>query len=212
MVRMKRSRRTGPCWKTAGGGRIGGRRQRRLWQLPKSSIDEYTKWIQEKPEEDRTPNEQRFLWKCMIRSLGVIGGEGMEPGAKRGRRERIREFVDRLEAKEPMELTEQEELFVRLYHKRRKDRKANKQLRKQQQQQQSQTEDEMTVSWMRADGISNGSSNNNASSGSNHRESGTRKNGFEPRASLESLRESMNRMGLSSDKLKHVRFADQPTG
>ncbi len=160
-----------------------GRRRhiRRLWQLPESSILEYTKWIQDKPEEDRTPSEERFLWRCMIRSLGVVKNND---GSRNGRQECIREFVDRLEQKETMELTENEQHFVRLYHKRREDRKTLRLLKKQ--------EKEQTVSWMRNEGnaISNTA-------------------GFQQQASfnLEGLRESMNRMGLSSQKLKHVRFA-----
>lgn len=157
---------------------------RRLWQLPESSIVEYTKWIQDKPEEDRTPSEERFLWRCMIRSLGVVKNNNSD-GGRKGRLERIREFVDRLEQKETMELTENEQHFVRLYHKRRKDRKTLRLLKKQ--------EKEQTVSWMRNEG---NTTSNTA--------------GFQQQASfnLDGLRESMNRMGLSSQKLKHVRFAD----
>ena len=36
-----------------------GRRGQRLWKLPESSIDEYVKWIVEKPEEDQTPDSGR---------------------------------------------------------------------------------------------------------------------------------------------------------
>ena len=160
-----------------------GRRRhiRRLWQLPESSIVEYTKWIQDKPEEDRTPSEERFLWRCLIRSLGVVKNPTGE-GNKKGRQERIREFVDRLEQKEPMELTENEQHFVRLYHKRRKDRKTTRLLKKQ--------EKEQTVSWMRNEGTSKTLTKQ------------------QPSFNLEGLRESMNRMGLSTQKLKHVRFAD----
>ena len=201
VIRKRRSKHGGGTRKQRG-GRFGGRRQRRLWQLPKSSIDEYTKWIQEKPEEDQTPNEQRFLWKCMIRSLGVVNNTGVtDKSGKRSRQERIREFVDRLEAKNPMELTQNEQQFVRLYHKRRRDRKAQKQQRKQQQQ-----EGDQTISWMRTDDNTAISSENNQG---NRKNNHMKNKGFEPSASLESLRESMNRMGLSSDKLKQVRFADQ---
>lgn len=202
MIRLRRSRRKVG---TTSGNRCGAFRQRRLWQLPKSSIDEYTKWIQEKPEEEQTPNEQRFLWKCMVRSLGVVSNDNSNNGKWKGRQERIREFVERLEAKEPEELTEMEGQFVRLYHKRRIDRKGQRQ-RKQQHKQQE--EDTQTVSWMR----NAGSNNNNGNDGSsNNRKKNMNKNnnGFEPQASLESLRESMNKLGLSSDKLKQVRFADQ---
>lgn len=168
----------------------GRRRIRRLWQLPESSIVEYTKWIQDKPEEDRTPSEERFLWKCMIRSLGVVStGDG-----KKGRQERIREFVDRLEAKEPMERTENEQHFVRLYHKRRKDRKTSRLLKQQ--------EKEQTVSWMRTE-----------TTKTNKKPKSPKATSVLPQASfnLEGLRESMNNMGLStSEKLKHVRFAEPP--
>lgn len=207
----KRQRRS--ARKQQSGGRLGGRRQRRFWQLPESSIMEYQQWIQDKPEADRTPSEERFLWKCMIRSLGVVGGNHQTPG-KRGRHERIREFVDRLEQKEPMELTKNEEHFIRLYRKRQQDRKAQRQQdRKAQRQKQKKQQDEaeQVVSWMRNDENSN---NNNHSKKPSHQHKGKKKNkknkGFEPSASLESLRESMNKMGLSSDKLKQVRFAEPP--
>uniref|UniRef100_A0A7S0UP24 Uncharacterized protein n=1 Tax=Pseudo-nitzschia delicatissima TaxID=44447 RepID=A0A7S0UP24_9STRA len=186
------------------GGRIGGRRNRRLWQLPESSILDYTKWIQEKPEEDRTASEERFLWKCMIRSLGVVGGNHQQ--GKRGRQERIREFVDRLEAKEPMELTTQEEHFVHLYRKRKQDRKHQKQQQRKQERKQ-QKQEETTVSWMRNDETTN-NNNKNSHQKSNRKNKKKNKGGFEPQASLESLRESMKNMGLSSDKLKQVRFSE----
>jgi len=196
------------CGRKQNGGRIGGRRNRRLWQLPESSILDYTKWIQEKPEEDRTASEERFLWKCMIRSLGVVGGNHQQ--GKRGRQERIREFVDRLKAKEPMELTTQEEHFVRLYHKRKQDRKHQKQQQRKQERKQ-QKQEETTVSWMRNEESNNTNNNTNnkiSHQKSNRKNKKNKKGGFEPQASLESLRESMKNMGLSSDKLKQVRFSE----
>ncbi len=201
----KRQRRS--ARKQASGGRLGGRRQRRLWQLPESSIMEYQQWIQDKPEADRTPSEERFLWKCMIRSLGVVGANPQHTPGKRGRHERIREFVDRLEQKEPLELTKNEEDFIRLYRKRQQDRRAQR-LKQKKQQQQQDGEGEQVVSWMRNDENSNNGNNHNVS----HQHKGKKKNknnkGFEPSASLESLRESMKNMGLNSDKLKQVRFAE----
>ena len=205
----KRRARRASGRKKQGGGRLDGRRQSRFWQLPESSIHDYTKWIQEKPEEDRTPSEERFLWKCMIRSLGVVGNNNKSKsnnnsnpsGGKHVRQERIREFVDRLETKEPMELTENEQHFVRLYHKRRKDRKTQKQ----------QQEKEQTVSWMRSESTTKKSQNaQNKHKGNRKILKNKKSKGLEPQASLESLRESMNRMGLSSDNLKQVRFADPP--
>ena len=124
-------------------------------------------------------HEQRAAGKA--RSAALSDLERIQFG-KKGRQERIREFVDRLEQKEPMELTENEQHFVRLYHKRRKDRKTTRLLKKQ--------EKEQTVSWMRNEGTS------------------TTIKQQQPTFNLEGLRESMNRMGLSTQKLKHVRFAD----
>jgi len=231
--------------KTAAGVRFGGGRgQRRLWQLPEDAIHNYTTWIQEKPEEDRTPNEERFLWKCMIRSLGVISlnNNSGNSNARMNRQERIREFVDRLGAKEPIERTANEDQFVRMYYKRRNKRKAQRNQHKKQHQHhhhQSElyhdackTQAVQTFSWIRNagstsdDNISNNNNNsdienvhNNRTNASINISSGNHKNtnknfnknnqrGLEPMASLESLRESMKKMGLSSDKLKQVRFAD----
>ena len=229
--------------KPAAGGRFGGGRgQGRLWQLPEDAIHNYTTWIQEKPEEDRTPNEERFLWKCMIRSLGVISlnnnnNNGNNNNARINRQERIHEFVDRLGAKEPIERTANEDQFVRMYYKRRNKRKAQRNQHKKQQHQQSElnhdtckTQAVQTFSWMRNAGStsdgnninSNNNNNNNSDIENVHNNrtnsnininitSGNHKNnqrGLEPMASLESLRESMKKMGLSSDKLKQVRFAD----
>ena len=97
------------------------------------------KWIIEKPEEDQTPNEQRFLWKYMIRSLGVIknnnniGNELTRDTSSPHRQERIRDFVERLQMKPPREISFAEEQFIRLYHLRRKNRKARRKQQKIQQ-------------------------------------------------------------------------------
>jgi hypothetical protein len=213
----------------------GGGRRRLSWQLPKSSIDEYMKWIQEKPDKDQTPNEQRFLWKYMIRRLDVVnhnnnsnGSNSVSDGTGRvtNRQERIREYVDRLQTTKPLphERSNQEEQFIRLYYQRRKDYKAQK---KQQQQQQqvscSDHNDETIVSWMHVNGINNNSCSSSSSniddsndainynddSNNSNSNSNSNNKGLEPMASLASLHESMMKLGLSSDKLKQVRFVDE---
>jgi len=214
------------------GGGAGGGGGRLSWQLPKSSIDEYIKWIQEKPEKDQTSNEQRFLWKYMIRRLdnsnnnsnsnGSVSGGTTSRVTNKCIQERIQEYVDRLQSTKPLphERTNQEEQFIRLYYQRRKDHKAQK---KQQQVSCSDHNDETMVSWMRINGINNinGSSSSsnigdsddvihyNDSYDDNNINSNSNYKGLEPTASLASLHESMMKLGLSSDKLKHVRFVDE---
>jgi len=230
----KSPNRRNPNNKRRGGGgkKKGGKGCGRLWQLPESSVDEYMKWIQEKPEKDQTSSEQRISWKYMIRRLDVIkkdgsdgNGNGNGNGNGRGRRqERIREFVERLQAKPPHERSTQEEHFIRLFHRRKKDRKAQRkqQKKEQQDQQQHQPNDGPIVSWMRVNNENNNNENNNNNNNNNIGDSNSDVNynfnnnnnnnksnkGLEPMASLASLRESMMKLGLSSDKLKQVRFAE----
>eukprot|EP00536_Pseudo-nitzschia_multiseries_P010234 jgi/Psemu1/25374/gm1.25374_g len=205
--RRRRARRNRPP--SGGMGRRVGRRQRRLWQLPESKIREYTEYIRGKPEADRTPEEERFLWKSLVRGLaastnnnnsGSGSGSGTSSNKKANRqKEIVREIVERAEAKTPDERTEHDELFLRLYHKRRTQRRAQRTKKQQQQQSQQQSQQqqpdatEAAISWTRP-----GSQETNP------------RGGLEPTASLESLRQSLNKMGLSSDKLKQVRFADPP--
>jgi hypothetical protein len=211
--------------KGGGGGKIKGKRRggqgggggggRHNWQLPESSIDDYMKWIQEKPEKDQTPNEQRFLWKYMIRRLGVVNdnnnnngtGCGGGGGRRRNRKEHIREFVEQLQVKPAQERSNQEKQFIRLYYLRKKNRKAQ---RIQQQQEPSlsalEHHDETTVSWMR---VSINDTSNNSNDDINHNHNTNNNKGLEPMAGLASLRESMMKLGLSSDKLKQVRFVDE---
>mmetsp|Transcript_9142 Transcript_9142/g.27192 ORF Transcript_9142/g.27192 Transcript_9142/m.27192 type:complete len:313 (-) Transcript_9142:931-1869(-) len=213
--KLRKSRPLHPVGGGIGGGRKGGRRQRRLWQLPESKIREYIEWIREKPEADRTPNEERFLWKSMIR--GLCHGNGSNShynasnnynntGGKRNKQDAIREIVQKTEAKDRHERTEHDELFLLMFYRRKAQRKSKKQ---QQPFRDAETKTETTLSWMRQ--------SSSSKSRQNHRESNTINNnnssnqsGLEPMASLESLRESMNKMGLSSNKLKQVRFADPP--
>jgi hypothetical protein len=220
--------------RVGGGKRQDGGGGRLSWQLPESSIDEYMKWIQEKPDKDQTPNEQRFLWNYMVRRLDVVnhnnnnnGSNSVSGGTGRvtNRQERIREYVDRLQTTKPLphERSKQEEQFIRLYYQRRKDHKAQK---KQQQQQVpcSDHNGETIVSCMRVNDITINKSNSSSSSNigdsnnvinyndshdDNNINSNSSYKGLEPMASLASLHVSMMNLGLSSDKLKHVRFVDE---
>jgi len=226
--KLRKSRPLHPVGGGIGGGRKGGRRQRRLWQLPESKIREYIEWIREKPEADRTPNEERFLWKSMIRGLCQGNGSNSHynsnnsnnynnTGGKRNKQDAIREIVQKTEAKARHERTEHDELFLLMFYRRKAQRKSKKQ--QQSRDAETKTETETTLSWMRQ---SSSSSSSQSRQNQNHRESNTINNntintnnnnnqsGLEPMASLESLRESMNKMGLSSNKLKQVRFADPP--
>mmetsp|Transcript_48030 Transcript_48030/g.51970 ORF Transcript_48030/g.51970 Transcript_48030/m.51970 type:complete len:299 (-) Transcript_48030:96-992(-) len=206
----KKRRGGGGKKKIKGVGRDGGRGRGRgrQWQLPESSVDEYMKWIQEKPEKDQTSSELQFLWKYMIQRLDVVKKDGNGNGnGRRRRQERIKEFVERLQDRPPNERSIQEEHFVRLYHRRKKNRKAQ---RKQQedQQQQHQPNDEMIVSWMRVNNKNEENNNigDNIDTNCKYNNNKTNK-GLEPMASLASLRENMMKLGLSSDKIKQVRFA-----
>jgi len=190
------------------GGRDGGLGRGRQWQLPESSVDEYMKWIQEKPEKDQTSSELQFLWKFMIRRLDVVKKDGNGNGRRR-RQERIKEFVERLQARPPNERSIQEEHFVRLYYRRKKSRKAHRKQQEEevQHQHQHQPNDEMIVSWMR---VNNKNENNNIgdNNDTNCKDNNNKTNkGLEPMASLASLRENMMKLGLSSDNIKQVRFA-----
>ncbi|KAG7348176.1 hypothetical protein IV203_016881 [Nitzschia inconspicua] len=140
----------------------------RLWQLPEDSITGYAQWIQEKPEADQTPSERRFLWKYLMRHLGV----------KRNDR-KTRQFVEELQAKP--NCTVMEVAFLQQYRKRRQDRKS------------SNNPEDTVIVWERQPHQHN--MQNNSKESSTISTSG-------PTNSLRSLRESMEKLGLSFEKLK----------
>mmetsp|Transcript_14962 Transcript_14962/g.28077 ORF Transcript_14962/g.28077 Transcript_14962/m.28077 type:complete len:223 (+) Transcript_14962:83-751(+) len=138
----------------------------RLWQLPESSIADYARWIQEKPELEQTPAERQFLWKYMMRTLGV-----------RRNKEKTRDFVERLRAKP--EITAMEEQFIRHFQRRREcRRKHNGKITD------PSSSSSEVIWWERSTTVAN--------------------SGGLTTASLANLRESMMKLGLSSDKLKHT--------
>jgi hypothetical protein len=91
------------------------RHNHHLWDLPEESIAEYAKWVQEKPEEEQTPAERRFLWKYMVGLLGVRKQHKKDSNG--GGAEKTKVFVERLEAKTTR--TALEDQFIRHFHLRK---------------------------------------------------------------------------------------------
>jgi hypothetical protein len=91
------------------------RRQRRggrLWQLPQTSIQEYAQYIQTKPLSDQSTAEQKFLWKFQRRLL-----------VRRNKlpTERMRDYIGRLEQQETKSAVEAQ--LVQQFHRRAARRK-----------------------------------------------------------------------------------------
>jgi hypothetical protein len=150
----------------------------RLWQLPEDSIAGYYQWIQEKPEADQTPAERRFLWKYMVRHLGVKQNE-----------RKARQFVDELQLKPNH--TVMEETFLKQYRRRRQDRNGKSDLDKTNSGDSKLAEDTVIV-WERP---AHRHDKKKGQGDSGHVSSG-------PTSSLKGLRESMEKLGLSLEKLK----------
>jgi hypothetical protein len=88
------------------------RRGGRLWQLPQTSIQEYAQWIQTKPLSDQSMGEQKFLWKFQRQLL-----------VRRNKlpTERMRDYIGRLEQKETRTAVEAQ--LVQQFHRRAARRK-----------------------------------------------------------------------------------------
>lgn len=157
------------------------KRSSRLWQLPEESIAGYAQWIQDKPEAEQTTSERQFMWKYLMRHLGVKQND-----------RKTRQFVEELQSKSNR--TAMEETFLQQYHKRRQDRKSNnkndviggKMTMKD-------SSDDAGIDWERAPRQHQRKKSHQQSSDSTL---------VGPSASLKSLRESMEKMGLSLEQLK----------
>lgn len=154
-------------------------RSSRLWQLPEESIAGYAQWIQDKPEAEQTPSERRFLWKYLMRYLGL----------KRNDR-KTRQFVEELQSK--INRTAMEETFLQQYHKRRNDRKSNNKSDAISRTTTKDSSDDAVIVWER-------STHHQKNKG--HQKSSDSTLDC-PSTSLKGLRESMERMGLSLEQLK----------
>lgn len=91
-------------------------KQGRLWQLPQSSIQEYAAWIEDKPKEEQTPAEQRFVQKFQRRMLMMIPTQQQKSPPT----ESMKQYIARLEAKDNKSDVECQ--LIEQYYKR----KANK--------------------------------------------------------------------------------------
>lgn len=160
-------------------------RRGRLWQLPQSSIEEYAAWIEQKPNETQTPAEQRFLQKYQRRQY--LRQE--KPHA-----ENMKQYITRLEAKDhPSDVEIQ---LIERYHRRQAHRRRrllrNNPFRG--------SIIPSTISWSREPRKKGPSS----SSG------GTTMAGV--LTNMAHLQESMNRMGLSTDRLRDMPMEDSTAG
>lgn len=217
--RGRRGRSPRPCPPCAvGRGRRGGGSSSskngngggRLWQLPESSIAEYARWVLEKPEADRRPAEQRFLWKYMNRTLrgGRVGGGGttitMTSPSERARKDAI----ELLEAKPESERSAMEGELLRRFHERKTARGGEQRKRQQQQQQQQThqstgTDDTTSFSWCRVNDGRRDDRKDDSFAAAAASTTSTSTTGNRHVTSLASLRESMKLLGLSTEELTH---------
>jgi hypothetical protein len=150
----------------------------RLWQLPDSSIQGYAKWIEEKPVEEQSVAEQKFLWKYQRR---VWLRQNKLPT------ETLKDFVARLEAKE-----ERNPVENRLIHQFR-----SRQGKRKQKQQCEKGSVPPPIFWKRDNSKAQAQQPTpTPSSTSTSSSSGI--------LNMASLRESMDKLGLSSDKLREI--------
>ena len=151
--------------------------QHSLWKLPKSSIQEYAKWIEEKGSE-RTEAEQKFLWKYQRRCL--IQQDKLST-------ETLREYVFRLLEKK--ERTPAENRLIRQFQRRRMAARQERRERRERRERNGlMPERQPTIFWRR-----NGP-NKAAMTASPSSPAMT--------SNLATLRESMDKLGLSSQKLR----------
>jgi hypothetical protein len=162
------------------------RRRGRLWQLPKSSIQEYAKWITEKPAEDQSLAEQTFVCNYQRRCHLL---QHKLP------KERFKDYVGRLEtSNKPLEEhTPMEQQLIQKFHRRRAERGSTG----------STSSGSMgvvppAIFWTR-----NQSNHNPATT--THTPPSSPSPTF---ALMSGLKESMDRLGLSSNKLREVSMED----
>jgi hypothetical protein len=183
----------------------------RLWQLPEASIADYARWIVEKPDSEQRPAERRFLWKYLNRMLMGEGGGGRASGvdgpeasssSAMALSERAKDMMERLEAKPDSERSDIEVQFIRqIYQRRQGARRGQTTARQPQQHDSDDDADPVTISWCRVKNDLHWGAMDGYSSAT----------GIPPRGStasrhlttLASLRESMTRLGLSADTLRH---------
>jgi len=169
-------------------GRRNGGNSGRLWQLPQYSIQEYAAWIEQKPSDTQSASEQRFLHKFKRRML---------VRQHKFPKESMKQYIARLEAKEKM--SDAELQLIEQYHRQKANRRAQR---------------------LRRD--------DNPFRGSIPqpifwRREGSQKMKTPPPpppptpsgpsvssilSNMANLQESMNRMGLSSDKLRDIPMDD----
>lgn len=160
-------------------------RRGRLWQLPQSSIEEYAAWIEQKPNETQTPAEQRFLHKYQRRKY--LRQE--KPHA-----ETMKQYIARLEAKDnPSDVEIQ---LIERYHRR----KAHKRRRLLRNNPFRGSIIPSTISWSREP-----RKKGSTSAGGSTMTTGVLTN-------MAHLQESMNRMGLSADRLRDIPMEDTTPG
>ena len=169
----------------------------RMWQLPQSSIQEYTSWIGDKPVSSQTPSERRFLQKLQGRIL-IRQEKRMSPPCM----ETMTQYIARLEAKKKDDLSGVEVQLIEAYHRR----KANKRARRRDSNPFRETAVvPPTIYWKREPTLSNKNSNKN----NKHPTPAAPVPPAEAAMStvmstIANLQERMNRMGLSSDKLLDI--------
>ena len=160
----------------------------RLWQVPpQSSLQEYASWIGDKPVSSQSSSEKRFLQKLHGRIL--IRQEKQKSSSM----ETMKHYIARLEAKKD-DLSNVELQLIQAYHRR----KANKRARRRDSNPFRETAVVVPsdITWTREPSLRN--------SNSQHKPTPV------PAAqaamstvisTIANLQESMNRMGLSSNKL-----------
>ena len=154
--------------------------QQQVWKLPGSSVQEYVKWIEEKGA-DRTEAEQKFLWKYQRRRL--IQQDKLTT-------ETLREYVFRLLQKE--ERTPAENRLIRQFRRQKAAKRERKAARKQNSQ----------VFWKRNNNNNNNWRNKAAAAASSSSSSSQTSSALAMTSNLATLRESMDKLGLSSQKLR----------
>lgn len=154
--------------------RSGKKKSTHLWQLPEASAREYASWIQEKPEESQTPAEKRFLRKYQRRML---------VRRQKTPTETMKNFIARLEEKP--NLSDVELQLIEAYHRR----KANKRSRIRANHPFHDDATLPAIFWKR---LPVGSLKKSPPSSPSIM------------ATISTLQESMNRMGLSCEKLLDI--------
>jgi len=169
--------------------RTGGPRKRRksgrLWQLPQSSIQEYAKWIEMKPEETQTPGERRFLDRFHRRQL--IDQQRMP-------HETMKQYVARLETKE--KITPAELRLIETYYRRRAQRRR----RRRDSNPFRGSIIPPAVFWTRESASLKKAPPSSVPT--------THPSGSSMSATIANLQERMNKMGLTSDKLLDIPMHD----